>query len=124
MRKAKKMMRLSGYAILLFVFFSATGLANNKSDSTIEGEYSVIGSNPNGVKYRGKVTISKQGKYYMLKWKIGKDSYQGRGLISGKTLTVNWGAVYPVIYKIRGNGVLKGSWDNGRAKETLTPVKQ
>ncbi len=64
---------------------------NNKPGLTIEGDYSVLGTNPEGHKYRGKVTIRKQGKYYMLMWKIGKDSYQGKGLISGKMLTVNWG---------------------------------
>ena len=41
----------------------------------------------------------------------------------GNVLTIDWGQSSPVIYKVRPDGVLDGTWANGRAAETLYPQK-
>ncbi len=89
----------------------------------IEGNYTVEGTNPNGTKYRGKAKIWQEGNYFKEKWQIGKSTVSGKGHLSGKTLTIDWGDKFPVIYQIRDNGILDGTWANGKAKETLTLTK-
>src|SRR5262249_9310489 len=44
------------------------------------GNYRVKGTNPNGSVYQGTLTIERSGPLYLLRWKIGKDTYEGRGL--------------------------------------------
>lgn len=89
----------------------------------IAGSYIVDGTNPNKSKYGGRATIWPEGDSYKMKWQIGSKSYEGKGQLSGKVFTVNWGEPYPVIYKVTRNGTLKGTWANGAAREKLTPVE-
>ncbi len=89
----------------------------------IESDYIVQGTNPNGRNYEGKAVIWREGDYYKMKWRIGKDTFHGKGQLSGNILKIDWGASYPVVYRITDSGVLDGSWANGKARETLTPVK-
>jgi hypothetical protein len=42
------------------------------------------------------------------------------GKVEGRTVTVDWGDPYPVIYQIRVDGTLDGKWANGTATEVLT----
>lgn len=115
-----------------FVFPSATGAATAAttapeplSSDSLLGEYSVVGTNPNGTSYRGVVNItSGGGGLYNFVWRIGSSqSYRGSGRLNGRTLTVNWGQSSPVIYQVQDNGVLVGRWSNGRATEDLTPSR-
>ncbi len=94
----------------------------SRERAPLEGEYKVSGTNPNGSRYAGMVTIRKEGRGYTVRWKVAKDTYSGRGMLKGKTLTVEWGAPSPAIYKVTPSGVLEGTWDNGKASETLTPL--
>jgi TolB-like protein len=87
----------------------------------IEGQYSAIGQNPNGTTYSGVVNITKKNETYMFIWRIGKSTFSGSGNLEGDILTVQWGAVYPVIYRVHTDGRLIGTWNNGNASETLTP---
>jgi TolB-like protein len=92
-----------------------------KPASRIEGQYSAVGQNPNGTTYRGIVNITKQNETYMFIWKIGNSTFSGSGYLEGELLTVQWGAPYPVIYRVQTDGRLLGTWNNGNATETLTP---
>jgi tetratricopeptide (TPR) repeat protein len=86
------------------------------------GDYSVQGVNPNGTTYSGTVTISGgRGGTYNFRWLVGRDTFRGTGRLRGRTLTVNWGQQYPVIYRVEDDGTLRGTWSNGRATEDLTP---
>ena len=87
------------------------------------GKYTVQGTNPNGSTYSGTLTLTRTGDTHHLRWRIGAQAYQGSGLLKGRVLTVDWGARYPVIYRVMDNGVLKGSWANGKARENLTFVE-
>lgn len=87
----------------------------------IEGQYSAMGQNPNGTTYSGIVNITKKNETYMFIWKIANSTFSGSGYLEGDLLTVQWGAPYPVIYRVQTDGRLVGTWNNGNATETLTP---
>ena len=87
----------------------------------VGGNYFCQGTNPNGSTYTGSVTISSDGQQYRFHWRIARDTFNGVGQFQGNQLVVNWGHRYPVIYVVGANGVLHGTWDDGRATETLTP---
>lgn len=88
---------------------------------SLDGTYSVAGVNPNGSRYHGTVTISSDGDLYRFRWRIAGQTFRGQGKLNGRTLTIDWGQSSPVIYQVRDNGTLRGTWDDGRAGETLTP---
>lgn len=87
----------------------------------LEGTYSVAGVNPNGSRYRGTVNVTSDGDLYRFRWRVAGQTFRGQGKLSGRTLTIDWGQASPVIYQVKDNGTLTGSWDDGRARETLTP---
>ena len=88
----------------------------------LEGDYNCTGTNPDGSGYRGTTTITPiSHNRYSLKWEIGTQTYTGTGALAGNTLTVDWDDTWPVIYKVKVNGTLEGTWSNGRATETLVP---
>jgi len=87
----------------------------------LTGTYSVAGVNPNGSRYRGVVTVTIDGDLYHFRWRVAGQTFRGQGKLSGRTLTIDWGQASPVIYQVKDNGTLTGSWDDGRARETLTP---
>jgi hypothetical protein len=85
------------------------------------GNYRVQGTNPDGSPYRGTLTLERSGPLYLVRWKIGKDTYEGQGTLNGNTLTVDWGQPDPVIYQVMNDGTLEGTWARGKAKESLIP---
>jgi len=89
----------------------------------LPGIYTIDGTNPDGSRYGGKVTITVEGDIYKFVWKIRNgDTYRGRGKLRGDTLTVDWGQKDPVIYRISEDGILKGRWGaKGRGVENLIP---
>ncbi len=86
-----------------------------------EGNYDVVGYNPNGTHYKGSLTIKKQGDLYYVTWYIANNTFNGKGHLKGNILTIDWGEPDPVIYTVQENGVLKGTWAKGAGSETLTP---
>lgn len=86
------------------------------------GNYRVQGKNPNGSSYSGTVMISKSDDTYFLVWKISNSTYSGSGKLAGRVLTVDWGDSSPVIYILKNDGQLVGTWSRGTATETLTPL--
>lgn len=89
----------------------------------IGGAYAVQGSSPDGSKYEGTVVISgDQQSGFQVNWTIGADTYSGTGKLDGNTLTVEWGAPEPVVYKVTdGGNKLSGRWGKkGRGREKLT----
>jgi hypothetical protein len=88
----------------------------------ISGKYSIHGTNPNGTIYQGFVTIRRDGDRYRFDWVISTgDTYRGTGIFNGRSIVVDWGQQYPVIYQVGPNGVLTGTWNGGTATETLVP---
>lgn len=100
----------------------ASQSATREPTQNLKGAYSVVGVNPNGTKYRGEVTITADGDLYFFRWRISDGQiFRGKGRLSGRTLTVDWEQDYPVIYQVKDDGTLTGTWGNGRAREYLTP---
>jgi hypothetical protein len=87
----------------------------------LAGTYSVAGVNPNGSRYHGMVTVTSDGDLYRFRWRVAGQTFRGQGGLSGRTLTIDWGQASPVIYQVKDNGTLIGTWDDGRARENLTP---
>ena len=98
---------------------------------TLTGTYDIVdGVNPKGSRYEGIVTITRQsgrGHRYCLKWTItnsekeetgcGELKLDSRGTFS---LSVDWGADFPVVYNVSKNGrYLTGTWNDGQAIENL-----
>jgi uncharacterized caspase-like protein len=87
------------------------------------GRYRVQGTNPNGNTYQGTLTLERSGSLYLLQWRIGRDTFQGQGTLSGRTLTIDWGQADPVVYQVMNDGTLQGTWARGQGKETLFPER-
>jgi hypothetical protein len=87
------------------------------------GSYRVQGTNPNGSSYQGTLSIERSGLLYLLRWRIGQETYQGQGTLYGNILTVDWGHPDPVVYQVLHDGTLEGTWARGQARETLTPTQ-
>ena len=108
-------------------------LKNTGSDfPDLSGIYDIAtGTNPDGSKYGGIVTISKPdetGYRYCLQWKIANTKQEEYGCgdleidFTRKTLvlSVDWGAEYPVIYDVSDSGdSFVGRWHSGAGRENL-----
>lgn len=88
----------------------------------LEGEYSVLGRNPDGSPYQGRVTITVKNGVAFFRWQITGETYHGQGPLNGNSLVIDWGDADPVIYRINADGSLSGTWSRGRASETLRPI--
>jgi hypothetical protein len=111
--------RLLGCLVMAagFVCFHAAPVGAAEPDIT--GKYNCEGSNPGGKMYRGIVEITKKGDTYLVRWNLsGGDSYQGVGLLEGKTLAVsfNAGVIGLAVYRVEKGGKLVGRWTIGNGK--------
>lgn len=90
----------------------------------VAGTYSVEGKNPNGTAYRGVCLIeARPDGRYEFSWRVGA-FHRGIGTVSGNVVTVEFGDTTPVVYELRWDGSLSGTWANGQASEELRPVGQ
>ena len=89
----------------------------------INGIYRVAGTNPNGSRYIGMLTLSDEGNGADFTWWIGKDVFRGRGEPAGKMLVVDWNSTSPVVYSFAGQGSLDGEWADGSATEKLELIE-
>ena len=90
--------------------------------ASLAGEYSVTGKTPEGAGYEGTVTISGDDSAgYTFSWSLGESQYAGQGRRTGDSISIDWGAPEPVVYKISRDGkTLKGKWGSrGKGREAL-----
>ena len=103
---------------------AAEGVRLAQAAAPVGGTYAVHGTNANGSTYTGTAVIKPDGGVYRFSWLIADGAtFKGNGTLKGSTLVVDWGQKHPVIYEVAADGVLYGTWDKGRAKETLVPQK-
>ena len=114
---------LAIFAAAAFALPAANAEIRTAQSRRLDGTYICSGTNPNGTGYRGTVVIrGNGGDNYRFTWLIaGSQTLSGVGTLNGNSIVVDWGQAYPVIYRVGADGVLRGTWDNGRATETLTP---
>ncbi len=107
-------------AAMVFSLSASCNESSAKSEG-VQGTYKVEGTNPDGTRYRGNVTVTQSGDDYIFNWNIAGNQYSGKGQLSGTELTVDWGQEHPVIYHVQENGArLEGTWADGQGTETLT----
>jgi hypothetical protein len=108
-------------AAFVIIFCSAVP-GHRAAARDIAGNYLIQGRNPRGNTYTGTAIIRAAGKRYHVFWFIGSgETYSGTGGWKGHSLVIGWGHRYPVIYKLGSDGVLYGTWDNGRGTDNLIP---
>ena len=82
--------------------------------SDIGGDYTVAGTNPNGTRYNGNLTVTKRDQVYQFSWTIGDREYDGVGVRTDNTVAVAFteGAdgkgCGVVLYKVGADGSLDG----------------
>lgn len=114
----------------LFVFAFLVFATVARADVlTLHSTYDAAGTNPDGSKYSGTVSIKViSDKTFRIHWKIGDETYDGFGMRNGDALAATYtldGKPGLVIYKVGDGGVLDGLWvvrgeDTG-GTERLTP---
>lgn len=95
----------------------------------LHSRYDVVGSNPDGSKYRGTVNIKViSGASFTIRWNVEGAVYNGFGMRNGDALAATYmidGVPGLVIYRADDNGTLRGLWVvRGRdhaGTEQLTP---
>ena len=105
--------------LMMTVPVSAVTASEAVLQSHIEGTYAVKGNNPDGSRYQGRVTITLKNNTAFFHWEIKGEDFYGQGQMVDGRLVVDWGQTDPVIYLLDPDGTLHGTWDAGRASETL-----
>ena len=108
------------FAAAALATLATAGQAHDSQILDIAGQYTAQGRYPDGRAYTGPVEIFQQGSAVEIYWSIDGHSYQGRGNVQGRIVTVNWGAATPIIYVVTGRQ-LHGTWDSGTGLERLIP---
>jgi len=97
--------------LLSFLFVSPIVSQGQENPLDLSGEYSVV--SPDGG-YTGTVLIRKDGQVYNLLWRLKPDGvHQGVGVLTGRTLSANWGI--PVAVPLPVGTVVEARWKNGLA---------
>jgi hypothetical protein len=96
-------------------------IAQKQTRAEITGVYKVAGTNPDGSRYKGMVSLEEVDGLYNFTWWIGRDVFKGKGELAGRMLVVHWNDLHPVVYAFAEGGVLDGEWADGSATDRLTP---
>ncbi|MBV1699211.1 MAG: hypothetical protein KGQ47_12790 [Hyphomicrobiales bacterium] len=114
---------------LLCIFaFLAVALPAGAEPLTLASKYDVVGTNPDGSKYRGTADVNViSNSTFTIKWAIGTSTIEGFGMRMNNSLAATYeinGEPGLVIYRLEGNG-FDGLWairgHNGTGTEHLTP---
>jgi hypothetical protein len=118
-------MRGTARFIMVVLVVAALGLGAAVA-MTVEGQYQVTGTNPDGTEYQGTAVIQRNGDRYTCNWTVNGEPMYGEGTLQGDRLSLKWGKDPShlddvVTYTIGSDGILRGVWSGGQGKETLTP---
>jgi len=93
--------------------------AARTSGSVLEGEYDVIGKNPDGKGYKAKLSVEPAGNLYKFSW---SNNTEGIGIKQGENVAVGIGGARCgfVAYEIRSDGTLDGGWGGFGVEKTGT----
>ena len=98
---------------------SGTEKATRNSGSGLAGEYSTVGTNPDGKEYKGSLSIAAKGSGYTFSWADGSTGY---GIERNKNISVGIGGAKCafVAYEIKSDGVMDGVWGGYGSEKTGT----
>jgi hypothetical protein len=118
-------------AVVAIALLSAASSPAAQPQPDLGGKYQCTGSNPDGTRYSGMVTITPMGGAWRIDWTVAGSSHGGVGLVEGNVFSACWnirgtrdGGV--TVYRIEG-GRLVGQWSSTKGNgsvgdETLTRV--
>ena len=93
----------------------------------LAGTYRLEGVNPDGTRYSGTATIVPSTDRLLVTWYVANRVYSGAGISSGQVLTIYWtdgiGRTGVMVYYLGADGVLTGSWADGKGTETWIPAR-
>ncbi len=92
---------------------------NTRKQKQLVGNYNVDAKNPDGSSYYGKASIKYKNGRYQIIWEIKGETYYGSGILENDLLKINWDGDL-VIYFIKEDGTLLGTWANGRGTDNLS----
>jgi hypothetical protein len=124
--------RLLCVAVLLATFlatFLAASVAAQAETLRLSHRYDAAGTNPDGSKYSGTVTIDIiSDTTFAIQWNIGGELYKGFGMRRNDALAATYtmgGEPGLMIYQVDDKGIMRGLWavrgQNGNGTEVLTP---
>jgi len=116
---------------LFAVALLATTVAARADTLTLASAYDGTGTNPDGSKYTGTVSVKVvSDTTFLIEWSIGDATYKGFGMRLNDTLAATYmidDEPGLVMYKVGNDGTLNGLWTirgkNGSGTERLTPHK-
>ncbi|HIK07194.1 MAG TPA: hypothetical protein IGS40_21300 [Trichormus sp. M33_DOE_039] len=90
-------------------------------DVDITGQYKCKGKNVDGSTYDGTANITKKGSVYYVKWSVGKQNFNGIGILQGNVLAVSYYGNFSGVaaYRIESSSRLVGRWTTRRQGTTL-----
>jgi hypothetical protein len=103
---------------IVVAFTSVAALANPA------GKYDVSGTNPNGAKYSGSVTIQKTGDTFKVTWTVGDQHYDGTGIGNNQFVAVSYQSGRETglaLYSLQDDE-WKGVWTYAGGKQLGTEV--
>ena len=116
------MLRAFGFGIAA-LFFPLSVAAQS-----VQGNYTVSGTNPDGSLYTGAAKITFEGADCKLVMTFGNGDVAGICVQSEELLATSYvasGALTLVLYRLQPNGVLNGTWSvagmAGTGSEVMTP---
>ena len=116
----RRMIRSSTLKALTISMLVSTQPASSQQ---LAGEYSCIGTNANGGRYRAEIEIAKEGRGYFLTWRIGNSVHNGVAIRTGNVLASSWSPGPNqhglVVYTIEPRGLLKGLWSQYPDAKTI-----
>ena len=114
--------------LLCTLAFLVVALPASAETLTLASKYDVVGTNPDGSKYKGTADVDViSNSTFKIKWSIGTSTIEGFGMRMNNSLAATYeinGEAGLVIYRLDGNG-FDGLWairgHNGSGTEHLTP---
>ncbi len=82
-------------ALLVALLVGACAIPEEGFDGSLEGDYYINGTDPQGVEYSGLLTITplEQTDAYEMQWILTGSVQQGSGRIEGSLLSASWDAI-------------------------------
>ncbi|MGB2752687.1 MAG: hypothetical protein WBC19_11580 [Pyrinomonadaceae bacterium] len=93
------------------------------SGSDLDGVYDIVGKNPEGKEYKGKLTVIQSGEGYTFDWEAG-NAFSGFGIKAGNYVAVGFGGKQCAFvgYDVEADGTLNGRWGNQVTRKLGTEV--
>ena len=115
--------------LLCAVVFLVASVVAHAEPLKLAHSYDAAGTNPDGSKYTGTVTIDIiSDTTFSIVWKIGDETYKGFGMRRNDALAASYtigGEPGLMVYHVDDKGIMRGLWavrgENGNGSEVLTP---